>query len=113
MGILILFLVEEEIHKVMDEFHNCACGGHYSWIDTTHKILKAGFYWPKLFGEVHAYVRAYEKCQMFAEKRKLASLPLIPIFVEEPFRQWGLDFIGEIHPPSSGQHKWNSQPLIT
>jgi transposase InsO family protein len=23
-----------------------------------------------------------------------------------PFRQWGLDFIGEIHPPSSGQNKW-------
>ena len=23
-----------------------------------------------------------------------------------PFQQWGLDFIGKIHPPSSGQHKW-------
>jgi hypothetical protein len=29
-----------------------------------------------------------------------------PISVEAPFQQWGLDFIGEIHPPSSGQHKW-------
>ena len=26
--------------------------------------------------------------------------------MEEPFRQWGLDFIGEIKPPSSGQFKW-------
>jgi hypothetical protein len=33
-------------------------------------------------------------------------LPLKPISVETPFQQWGLDFIGEIHPPSSGQHKW-------
>jgi hypothetical protein len=23
-----------------------------------------------------------------------------------PFQKWGLDFIGEIHPPSSGQHSW-------
>ena len=23
-----------------------------------------------------------------------------------PFQQWGLDFIGEINPSSSGQHKW-------
>ena len=23
-----------------------------------------------------------------------------------PFQQWGLDFIGEIHPSSSGQHRW-------
>jgi hypothetical protein len=23
-----------------------------------------------------------------------------------PFQQWGLNFIGEIHPSSSGQHRW-------
>jgi len=22
------------------------------------------------------------------------------------FQQWGLDFVGEIHPASSGQHRW-------
>jgi hypothetical protein len=26
--------------------------------------------------------------------------------VSGPFQQWGLDFIGEIHPNSSGQHRW-------
>jgi len=70
VGIFILHLVEEEIHKVMDEFHNYVCGGSYCWRDTTHKILKAGFYWPKLFGEVHTYVWVCEKCQKFAEKQK-------------------------------------------
>eukprot|EP00253_Pinus_taeda_P030499 PITA_30499 len=43
---------------------------------------------------------------MFAKRQKISPLPLIPIHVEEPFRQWGIDFIGEINPPSSGQHKW-------
>lgn len=33
-------------------------------------------------------------------------LPLIHVFVDDPFRQWGLDFIGEIQPLSSGKHKW-------
>jgi hypothetical protein len=37
---------------------------------------------------------------------KLMTLPLKPISVETPFQQWGLDFIGEIHPPSSSQDKW-------
>jgi len=32
--------------------------------------------------------------------------PLKPISIGNPFQQWGLDFIGEIHPSSSGQHKW-------
>eukprot|EP00253_Pinus_taeda_P009616 PITA_09616 len=30
----------------------------------------------------------------------------MPISTEKPFQQWGLDFIGEIHPSSSGQHRW-------
>ena len=46
------------------------------------------------------------KCQIFEGKRKLLPLPLQPISVEAPFQQWGLDFIGEIHPASSTQHKW-------
>jgi hypothetical protein len=28
------------------------------------------------------------------------------IIVKNPFEQLVLDFIGEINPPSSGQHKW-------
>ena len=36
----------------------------------------------------------------------MVSLPLNPTSIEAPFQQWGLDFIGEINPNSSGQHKW-------
>jgi len=31
---------------------------------------------------------------------------LIPVFIEELFRQRWLDFVGKINPPSSGQYKW-------
>ena len=33
-------------------------------------------------------------------------LPLVPVLVQPHFLQWGLDFIGEIHPPLSSQHRW-------
>ena len=89
----------------MMEFHEGICGGHYRWRATAQKILKAGFYWPKLFGDAFTWVRACDKCQKFAEKQKLPALPLIPVHVNEPFQQWGLDFIGEIHHPSSGNIK--------
>eukprot|EP00253_Pinus_taeda_P009174 PITA_09174 len=39
-------------------------------------------------------------------KKKLLPLPLKPVSAETPFQQWGLDFIGEIHPPSSAQQIW-------
>jgi transposase InsO family protein len=71
-----------------------------------HKILRAGFYWPRIFVDVYKEVSRCHECQIFYGKRKLQPLPLKPISIEAPFRQWGLDFIGEIHPHSSSQHKW-------
>jgi hypothetical protein len=31
---------------------------------------------------------------------------LKPVTISGPFQQWGLNFIGEIHPASRGQHGW-------
>jgi transposase InsO family protein len=31
---------------------------------------------------------------------------LKPVVASAPFQQWGMDFIEEIHPPSSGQYRW-------
>jgi hypothetical protein len=71
-----------------------------------YKILRAGYYWPKLFPDVNTKVRAYTPCQLFTGKHKVPALPLVPVKIEAHFQQWGLDFIGEIHPHSSSQHKW-------
>eukprot|EP00253_Pinus_taeda_P011871 PITA_11871 len=86
--------------------HEGDCGGHLYWKSTDDKILRAGYYWPSLFADVKKFVVSCHKCQIFEGKIKLLPLPLKPISTEKPFQQWGLDFIGEIHPSSSGQHKW-------
>ena len=62
--------------------------------------MRVGFYWPTLF------VDTYKQVSTFEGKRKFLLLQLKAIFVEAPFQQWGLDFIGEINPTSSGQHRW-------
>jgi hypothetical protein len=92
--------------KDIKEFHKGDCGGHHYWKTTAHKILRVGFYWPSIFLDVYKEVSSCHECQIFDGKRKLQPLPLKPISVEAPFMQWGLDFIGEIHPPSSAQHRW-------
>ena len=88
------------------ELHEGECGGHIYWKTTTNKILRAGYYWPTLFPDTQKLVMTCHKCQIFDGKRKVLPLPLHPIKIEAPFQQWGLDFIGEIHPTSSVQHKW-------
>jgi hypothetical protein len=106
LGFLLCCLTESEKEGVIDEFHEGVCGGHHAWRATTYKILRAGYYWPKLFTDVNARVRACNSCQLFASKHKLPTLPLIPVNAEVPFQQWDLDFIGEIHPQSSAQNRW-------
>jgi len=105
-GILLNCLTMNETDNVMKDFHAGDCGGHLYWKSTVDKILRAGYYWPTLFADVKKFVISCHKCQIFEGKRKLLPLPLKPISTEKPFQQWGLDFIGEIHPSSSGQHKW-------
>jgi hypothetical protein len=82
------------------------CGGHHAWRETTYKILRAGYYCPKLFTNVNAKVRSYNSCQLFSGKKTITTLPLISVIEKSPFQQWGLHFIREIHPQLSAQHKW-------
>jgi ribonuclease HI len=106
IGLLLRCVNQEEATKIMNEFHSSECGGHHYWKTTAHKILRSGYYWPSLFSDVYEFVKVCDKCQRFEGKKQLKSLPLKPIIITRPFQQWGLDFIGEIHPPSSGQHRW-------
>jgi hypothetical protein len=97
-GIFLCCLLEEEVEKNIREFDKGDCGGHCYWKTTVHKILRAGFYWPSIFFDVYKEVSIFYECHIFYGKRKLQPFPLNPISVEEQFMQWGLDFIGEIHP---------------
>jgi hypothetical protein len=106
LGVLLRCLDPQGAQKIIFYFHDNLCGGHHFWRTTSYKILRDGYFWPTLFTDVCAKIRACIKCQKFAGKQQLKSLPLKPVVASTPFQQWGLDFIGEIHPPLSGHHRW-------
>jgi hypothetical protein len=91
---LLCFLIESETEGVIDEFHEGVCEGNHPWRETTYKILRSGYYWPKLFTDVNETVRACNPCQLFVGKKNILALPLILGKFESPFQQWGMDFIG-------------------
>ena len=84
-GILLRCVNEEEAQQIMIEMHASTCGGHLYWKSTTNKILKAGYYWPSLYSDVYAKIRACIPCQQFEGKQKLLPLPLFPIYVKALF----------------------------
>ena len=98
--ILLRCLDKEQSVEVIHQFHSSIYGGHHYWKTTTHKILRAGYYWPTLFSNVFSFVKVCDKCQRFVGRQQLKYLPLKPVHVNGPFQQWGLDFIGEINPHS-------------
>jgi hypothetical protein len=101
LGFLLSCLVESEMERVINEFHEGVFGGHHAWREMAYKILRDGYYWPKLFTDVNAKFKACNPCQLFSGKQNLPALPLVPIKTKASFQQWGLDFIDEIHPHSS------------
>eukprot|EP00253_Pinus_taeda_P023948 PITA_23948 len=105
-GIVLRCVDEIESKKLVSEFHSGFCGGHYAARTTAHKILRAGYYWPSIFSDVHKFVRSCQACQLFTGKQKHVSLPLQPVIVEAPFQRWGMDFIGKFHENSSNGYLW-------
>jgi hypothetical protein len=105
-GILLKCLDENEAKQFITDMHRGVYGGHQHWKATSLNILREGYYQPTFFSDVFTTVRSCNEFQNFAGKQKLLSLPLKPITTSGPFQQWGLDFICEIYPPSSGQQKW-------
>ena len=57
-----------------------------------------------MFEDVEELVKKCESCQYFKGRVQLAALPLKLVVIEEPFQQWGLDFIGPIHPSYTVGH---------
>ena len=66
-------------------------------------LRRAGFYWPTMMADCFRYYKGCEECQRFGNVQ--AAL-LHPIIKPWPFRGWGLDFIGQINPPSSKGHRF-------
>jgi hypothetical protein len=68
LGFLLCFLTEDETGGVIDEFHEGVCRGNHARRETNYKILRARYYWQKLFTDVNARIRACNSCQLFASK---------------------------------------------
>lgn len=94
----------EQQNKLFSALHDQACGGYFSSAVTSHKILHVGYNWPTLFRDAKKWVGKCEAYQKFVGRPKLAALPLKQVVIDEPFQQWGLDFIGTLNPSSSARN---------
>ena len=62
-------------------------------MDTTQKILHAGYFWPSIFKDCHEVVKKFPPYQHFYQKKRTDLAPLHPIIAVGPFSKWGIDFM--------------------
>ena len=85
----------------MGEVHEDICGTHQSAPKMKWLLRRAGFYWPTMLSDCFKYYKGCEECQRFGDLQLVPAALMHPIIKPWPFRGWGLDFIGQINPPSS------------
>jgi len=87
------------MESILHHCHTREVGGHFSATKTATKVLQLKFYWPMLFKEAYAYIKACDVCQRIENISRCNEIPLNNIIKVELFDVWGIDFMGPF--PSS------------
>jgi hypothetical protein len=99
--VLLKCLSEQQAKEAVREVYNGICGAHQSAHKMKWFLRRAGFYWPTMVDDCIKYQKGCKACQRFKNIQLAPAGVMNSIVKPWPFRGWGLDFIGEIHPRSS------------
>ena len=88
---------------MLNVFHFRECGGHIYGMDTTQKILCAGYFWPSVFKVCHEAIKKLSPCQHFYPKKHTHPALLHPVIAIGPFAKWGIEFM-HCNPTSAEGH---------
>jgi hypothetical protein len=98
-------LTHEEAEIVLNDCHTGAFGGHLSGLETTQKILEAGYFWLTLIKYCIESVNKCHPCQIFSQKMRAHPAPMFPVVIIGPFTKWGIDY-ATCNPPSARGHRY-------
>ncbi|XP_050368898.1 uncharacterized protein LOC126786994 [Argentina anserina] len=104
-GLYLRCIYVAEATRCLREVHCGNCGSHQAGPKMRWLIRRYGFYWPTMLKDCISFAQGFIECQMHGPVQHMPDVPLQPIIKPWPGRGWALDFIGEIHPNSSLQHK--------
>ena len=104
--VLLKCLDSDQARVAMGKVHEGICGTLQSAAKMKWSLRRASFYWPTMVADCFRYYKGCEECQQFGNVQLVPAALLRPIIKPWPFRGWGLDFIGQINPPSSKGHRF-------
>nr|KYP42603.1 Integrase catalytic domain-containing protein KIAA1305 family [Cajanus cajan] len=105
-GILFKCLRRHKIYIAMVEVHEGVCGAHQAGEKMKWTLSRKGYYWPSMIKDCIEFSKSCEECQKHGLIQRVLASELHFIVKPWPFRGWAIDIIGQIHPPSSKNHRY-------
>jgi hypothetical protein len=105
-GLLLRCLGSDQSKIAIGEVHEGICGTHHSAQKIKWLLRRAGFYWPTMLNDYFRYYKGCESCQKFIDVQLAPAAMLHHIIKLWSFHGWALDFVGQIHPASSKDHRF-------
>nr|XP_025685219.1 uncharacterized protein LOC112786010 [Arachis hypogaea] len=99
-------LGQDDQNIALGEVHNGICSAHQARKKMKWVLYRNHVYWPSMIKDGIDYAKACQECQKHGSIQQIPASELHSIIKPWPFRDWALDLIGLIHPPSSKQHKF-------
>ena len=97
---------KSEAEKIMADLYEGTFGTHSSGHTMAKKILRPGYYWSTMESDCYQHSRTCHKCQIYADKVHVPSVPMNVLMAPWPFVMWGINMIGEIKPIASNGHRF-------
>jgi hypothetical protein len=94
----------------MKELHEGPSRGHFVMEITQRKILDARYWWPTMYKDVYDYCKFCDACVRIGGLANQCLTKLVTSLLEEPFMNWGLDFVGSIK--LAGRYRRNKYIII-
>jgi hypothetical protein len=91
----------DEQEDVLQECHSGVAGGHYAGEITARKVWHSGLWWPTVLQDAHLFAKECNVCKRMGQPQESARMPHQPVLPLEPFRNWGLDFVGPFKPATA------------
>jgi hypothetical protein len=105
-GLLLKCFYSDQSKIAMGEVHEGICSTHQSAHKMKWLLRRAGFYWSTIINDCFRYNKGCDSCQKFRDVQLTPAAMLYPIIKPWSFRGWVLDFVGQIHPASSEDHRF-------
>lgn len=105
-GTLLRYLEPNESKHALIDVYEGICGNHSNGLTLARKLVRVGYYWPKIEKEAIKYAKSYKQCQLHGNLIHTPTKQLIPFILLWSFQQWAFDLVGQIHPSSLNGHKF-------